>query len=135
MPTNGLNHVNIESNSQELTRAFYEALGMSPGYRGPATTKGDWFYDESTKPVVHVTYVNYFSTAIGPVHHVAFTGVDLSEMWAKLMVCEAAQLPRLRRLRGDGILQIFVAGPSNERIEIAFSKDERLPPDVEVEEV
>ncbi|MEE9335537.1 MAG: VOC family protein [Granulosicoccaceae bacterium] len=79
-----LNHVNISCNDADAMAEFFERLGCI--YRGerPAFNHyGHWLYDDSGKPVVHLTQ-KVHTVRQGSIDHIAFNLTDVDTFRAHL---------------------------------------------------
>jgi len=65
---------------------FLESLGVvKKGARPDFDVEGFWLYDDSNKPVVHISPASETSTSLGTVDHLAFrSDRSVSEITSKL---------------------------------------------------
>jgi len=111
-----IDHVNIHAYDQEAMRDFLVALlGLEVGWRPSFDVHGYWLYLDG-RAVIH-TWVKTSPPGPGWVDHIAFG--PCGDAAAK-----RAELTRLgfpfseTRLRDTDIIQFFVTGPENIRIEL-----------------
>ena len=124
MPITGMNHGNIMSTDLAKTEAFYSLLGLTPGPRPKFQFGGLWLYAEG-RPVLHVNLRPELPDTRYPggvFDHIAFTGANLEHTVRQLR--DAGHEVDIRAVPpGDNIepaTQIFVTGPSGEKIEVVF---------------
>lgn len=77
-----LNHFNIATNDLEASARFYEALGLTRGYRPTFSTTGVWLYSPEGAPIVHLNderEVGPIVEGTAAVHHIGLTVVGSVE--------------------------------------------------------
>ena len=122
MPISQLQHINIRCSNVEVSRQFYEALGLKTGPRPPFTSQGYWLY-LGTEPVIHLVQrpagEAAWDSGTGNLDHVAFEGRDVEEtrqiLRALGLLFREALVPR------DGGIQIFVSDPDGVTLEMNFA--------------
>jgi catechol 2,3-dioxygenase-like lactoylglutathione lyase family enzyme len=111
-----LDHVNIHCDDQEAVRDFLVALlGLKVGWRPGFVEPGYWLYLED-KAVIH-TWPRRSPPGAGWVDHIAFG--PCGDPGSKRAALQDLGLPfRETRLPDTDIVQFFVTGPENIRIEL-----------------
>lgn len=104
-------------------------IGLDDGPRPPFPFPGHWLYGGGL-PLIHLASrgrddarSGYLGMAGAPgagvVDHVALTGIDLADMTARLD--RAGATYAVRRVPGEGQIQLFVPGPEGLKVELLFS--------------
>lgn len=121
MPIDQLQHVNIRCADLTRSRDFYvNLLGLVDGYRPPFASVGHWLYIGDL-PAVHLvqrTGAGDAPTGGGAVHHIAFRGVGLDEMKARLTAHAVPYVEDVVPL--DGSIQLFIHDPDGVQVELNF---------------
>ncbi len=118
-----LDHVNLRTSRLDAMRRFYgEVLGLKPGFRPAFAFEGEWLYC-GERAVVHLVGVERAPKGGEPtLEHFAFLCEGLLETRARL---EAAGIAyRAQRVPTTGNLQLHVADPDGNHIELQFAKAE-----------
>tara|TARA_R110000868_G_scaffold46790_9_gene154249 strand:- start:1722 stop:2123 length:402 start_codon:yes stop_codon:yes gene_type:complete len=130
MTITGLDHFNIRAKKLDAMRDFFvEVIGLTEGDRPSFQFPGYWLYAGDAGAVIHLVgsdrergYVTGHGgddrDGTGVVDHLAFKGVDASQLLARL---EDRGIEYTRRdLPNGAARQIFVAGPEGVTIEVVF---------------
>lgn len=130
MPLTQLEHYLVLTDDLERTRDFYrDALGLHEGARPPLGFPGFWFYAGGV-PCIHIaewsTYRAHSAAAgisvsipapgTGPLDHVAFNAVDLSEVKARLSAYGITY--SVNDVPAAGLTQLFLKDPNGVKVEI-----------------
>jgi lactoylglutathione lyase len=132
-----INHFLIRtSDLKEMIHFFENILGLHQGNRPAFGFPGAWLYSDK-KPLIHLSensssdnladkkqadYLGrshnstHFSTGI--IDHIAFSGVDYSDLKDRLKQYKMKYFERSIPLTGEH--QVFVDGPEGLRVEIQF---------------
>ena len=116
-----LDHVNIHAYGQEKLRDFLIALlGVEVGPRPPFDVPGYWLYLDG-RPVIH-TWLKTTPRGPGWVDHVAFGPCGDPDQ--KREALRALGFPfRETRLPASDIIQFFVTGPEDVKIELQCRRE------------
>jgi catechol 2,3-dioxygenase-like lactoylglutathione lyase family enzyme len=124
MPLQQLEHFTICCRDLERTRDFYsEVLGLRVGARPGLPFAGYWLYCGDV-PVVHLVTedgavgLKASGPGTGALDHIAFRGVDVDAMLARLH--EENLEVRENRIPDFGVHQLFVHDPDGILIELNF---------------
>ena len=123
----GMDHFTVLNTDLDSTVAFYrEMLGLETGPRPAFPFPGAWLYRDGVA-LLHVIEQPSIPTGSGVLDHIAFRGVGLAALIARL---EARRLAYdLRRLPeggpGAGVWQLFFHDPNGARVEVDVAADER----------
>ena len=111
-----LNHVNISCNDADAMAEFLERLGcVYRGERPAFDNYGHWLYDDSGRPVVHLTQKDHIAQA-GSIDHIAFNLTDIDTFRARL---EEEGLAFVEKSNEPArVTQIKLMAP--ERVELEF---------------
>lgn len=123
MPIASLDHVNLRTaNLAAMERFYREVLGLAPGFRPEFRFPGAWLYC-GERAVVHLVGVAQAPKGGEPtLEHFAFLCADFAGMRARL---DAARVPyRAQRVPTTGNLQLHIADPDGNHIELQFDKAE-----------
>ena len=123
----GMDHFTVLTTDLDSTVAFYrEMLGLETGPRPAFPFPGAWLYHKDAA-LLHVIEQSSIPAGAGVLDHIAFRGVGLAALIARL---EARHLTYdLRRLPeggpGAGVWQLFFYDPNGARVEVDFDSEER----------
>jgi catechol 2,3-dioxygenase-like lactoylglutathione lyase family enzyme len=127
MTIRGMDHFTVLTTDLDRTVAFYrEVLELETGPRPAFPFPGAWLYRDGVA-LLHVIVQEIIPAGPGVLDHIAFRGVGLAALIARL---EARHLAYdLRRLPaggpGAGVWQLFFHDPNGARVEVDFAADER----------
>jgi catechol 2,3-dioxygenase-like lactoylglutathione lyase family enzyme len=126
MPLEQLEHFTVCCSDLERTRNFYsDVLGLTVGARPHLPFEGYWLYCGGV-PAVHLVTergavgLKASGPGTGAVDHIAFRGVDVEAMLARLR--ERKVEIRENRIPDFGIHQLFIHDPDGILIELNFRK-------------
>ena len=113
-----LDHVNISCNDADAMADFLERLGCA--YRGerPASKNhGHWLYDDSGRPVVHLSQKQH-TAQHGSIDHIAFSLTDIDTFRTRL---NDEQLTFTEKLNEAArVVQIKLMAPEQVELEFQF---------------
>jgi catechol 2,3-dioxygenase-like lactoylglutathione lyase family enzyme len=125
-----LDHVNIQTLDVAGTARFFADvldLRAGPPFPGADMAQVTWMFDESDRPVIHITAPGMTfagdpapvaGSGTGALHHVAFACTGHDAMLARL---ERLELPfRRRDIAPIGLRQIFVHEPNGVLLELNY---------------
>ena len=118
-----LDHVNVYVRDLENMSQFYQdILKLTPGYRPSFSgTHGAWLYDESGRPVMHLSTTSTDSSRTHQhLDHIAFHTDNTEEVIKQLdlrkIEYEVCEVPEI------DLIQIFFRDPEGGRLEISATK-------------
>ena len=115
----GIDHVNIGTAKLAETIAFFEGLGLTPGWRPPFAFAGAWLY-AGDRAVVHLVELPKPKAASdgAALDHFAFSIGDYEGVRQKL---DASGIPyRAIAVPGAPIRQLFLRDPNGVAIELNY---------------
>lgn len=132
MQVNGLDHVNIICADLESTARFYaEVLGLERRDGPPPLTPqtGQWMYDGSGRPILHINSIDCPRTferevvagPTGSIHHVALNCSGYDDMLTRLDTRGVDR--QVNHIEAIGLRQIFVMDPDGVLLELNFFAD------------
>ncbi|HET9959622.1 MAG TPA: VOC family protein [Polyangiaceae bacterium] len=122
MPIQALNHFTVLTRDLDASLHFYvRVLGLTIGARPELPSSGAWLY-LGEQAVLHVIVDPRAPERNGVIDHVAFTGVNLPEVTARLR-SHGIQFELVRQ-PGSGTWQLFLFEPSGGLLEINFDASE-----------
>mgnify|MGYP000409398294 CR=1 FL=1 len=112
-----LDHVNLRCHDPETMARFLESLGIvHRGVRPTFDTAGFWLYDDSDRPVVHLSSTDAPADAPGVVDHIAFRTTDVDELKRTLATADIGYQEKDNRLAG--VVQLKIPAPEGLVVEI-----------------
>ncbi len=113
-----LDHVNISCNDADAMAEFLEKLGcVYRGERPAFNNYGHWLYDDSGRPVIHLTQKDHTAQA-GSIDHIAFRLTDIDTFRSRLVDKGLSFAEKPNELAR--VVQIKLMAPEEVELEFQF---------------